>query len=122
MKIILPVILLTATFALQSCIVNVHGEGWEEEATNWRHTQKRNRRHIEQLTLGQSRADIVNVMGKADIVESFKRAGSVYTVAYYRTDHRHSDGDTTKDETTPLVFIDDQLVGWGASAIAHATE
>jgi len=30
-------------------------------------------------------------------------------------------GRTTKDETTPLVFVDGELVGWGESAIEYAT-
>ena len=34
-------------------------------------------------------------------------------VLFYRTNHKHSDGETTRDETTPLVFRNDQLVGWG---------
>jgi len=27
-----------------------------------------------------------------------------YRVLYYRTQRLHADGDTTKDETTPLIF------------------
>jgi hypothetical protein len=32
---------------------------------------------------------------------------------FYRTQRKHSDGETTRDETTPLVFRDNRLIGWG---------
>ena len=37
-----------------------------------------------------------------------------------RTHRTHSDGDTTRDETTPLVFEDGKLVGIGERAAAEA--
>lgn len=41
----------------------------------------------------------------------------------YRTHHRHSDGETTRDETTPLVFVDGTLAAWGeASLVDYAAE
>ena len=47
--------------------------------------------------------------------------GSEIEVLFFRTRHRHSDGETTPDETTPLVFVDGELVGWGAAAYEDAT-
>ncbi|MFT7090937.1 MAG: hypothetical protein ACJAYW_000899, partial [Candidatus Azotimanducaceae bacterium] len=32
-----------------------------------------------------------------------------------------SDGQTTKDETTPMVFVGNKLVGYGATAVENAT-
>jgi hypothetical protein len=45
--------------------------------------------------------------------------GATYQVLYYRTHRTHSDGETTKDETTPLVFKDSALIGWGMDALAR---
>ena len=59
--------------------------------------------------------------GKPDFNESFMRKGKEFVVLYYRTRHVESDGITTKDETTPLVFVDGALVGWGESALENAT-
>ena len=39
--------------------------------------------------------------------------GEEVQVLFYRTNHKHSDSGTTRDETTPLVFRNDQLAGWG---------
>ena len=45
--------------------------------------------------------------------EAFTRDGEEVRVLFYRTQHRHSDGETSRDETTPLVFRSGELVGWG---------
>ncbi|HBO12182.1 MAG TPA: hypothetical protein DD491_05290, partial [Halieaceae bacterium] len=45
--------------------------------------------------------------------EAFTRDGEEFRVLFYRTRHRHSDGETSRDETTPVVFRNDELVGWG---------
>ena len=73
-----------------------------------------------QLELGRSLGSIESEFGTPDIVESFQRDGNAYKVWFYRTRHVTSDGMTRRDETTPLVFIDDELVGWGESAIDKA--
>ena len=52
-------------------------------------------------------------LGAPDFSEAFQHNDDNYRVLYYRTQHRHSDGDTTIDETTPLVFKNDHLIGWG---------
>ena len=41
---------------------------------------------------------------------------SVYEVLFFRTHRTHSDGETTKDECTPLVFRDGVLIGFGDKA------
>jgi len=32
---------------------------------------------------------------------------------FYRTRRTEADGETSRDETTPLVFKNNELVGWG---------
>jgi len=47
--------------------------------------------------------------------------GEAIRVLYDRTHHSNSDGKTTRGESTLLVVIDDQLVGWGEITIEKAT-
>jgi hypothetical protein len=39
-------------------------------------------------------------------------------VLYYRTRRVDDDGITTKNECTPLVFINNELVGWGELSLS----
>lgn len=94
---------------LSGCIVigdKNHGESWRAE-------QRENREIISELELGTSRNRVLTLLGAPAFSEAFAKADDEYRVLFYRTQHRHSDGDTTKDETTPLVFKNDRLIGWG---------
>jgi L-alanine-DL-glutamate epimerase-like enolase superfamily enzyme len=53
--------------------------------------------------------------------DSFMINGETIRVLYDRTHHSNSDGKTTRDESTLLMVIDDQLVGWGEITIEKAT-
>ena len=100
---------------LSGCIVIGDRDNHEE----WRVEQRENREIISELELGTSRDRILILMGAPAFSEAFSKNGDDYQVLYYRTQHRHSDGDTTKDETTPLVFKNDRLTGWGEEALAR---
>jgi hypothetical protein len=54
--------------------------------------------------------------------EAFTDGDDEVRVLFYRTQRRHSDGDTTRDETTPLVFRNDLLVGWGDAVYAELSQ
>jgi hypothetical protein len=112
--------LLLLTLSLTGCVVaigNGHGDGED----NWKERQGKNSRYINSLSIGASRAVVESDLGSADILEVFQRNGDDYRVLFYRTQRVNDDGRTTKNETTPLVFIDDKLVGWGDTAIEKAT-
>jgi hypothetical protein len=115
----LAAVLLSST-ALSGCVVAIGNDAFEEDV-KWEQSQKRNDRFIANISLGASMASIVSELGKPDYRDSFQRNGDVFQVLYYRTQHKHSDGETTRDETTPLVFIDGTLVGYGPTAIENAT-
>ena len=104
---------------LSGCVVAVNTDDWKDEA--WFTRQNRNAEKIEHLELGISESTVRSDFGEPDFVESFTRKGETFKVLRYRTRHRDHDGSTTKDETTPLVFVGGTLVGWGDSAIEHAT-
>jgi hypothetical protein len=117
-----PAILVSLlTITLTGCVIAVNTRDMEDGMSDWQDRQQRNERAINRMQPGESRAAVETRLGDPDFVESFLREGSTFVVLYYRTRRMHNDGRTTKDETTPLVFVNGSLVGWGASAIAHAT-
>ena len=111
---------LPLALTLSGCVI-VAGDGeWDEDIgfSNWRSEQNANRSKISNLTLGLERTAVISRMGSPAFSEAFKaESGAAYQVLFYRTHREHGDGETTKDETTPLVFENDKLVGWGNDAV-----
>jgi hypothetical protein len=106
--------------SVTGCVIAVDTDHWKEDMHGWQDRQKHNLRATEQLRIGRTRDSIVAEMGQADFTEAFVREGKTFDVLFYRTRLVAEDGRTTKDETTPLVFVDNALVGWGDSAIEKA--
>ena len=73
-------------------------------------------KHIANLETGTTYESVLRKMGVADFNELFEKQDGTYRVLYYRTQKTMGDGITTKDECTPLVFRNGNLVGWGDSA------
>lgn len=109
---------ILAGVLLQGCViaVNTDEHGWSD----WRKAQHRNAERIQNLQLGRDLASVQGELGDPDFIDTFMRDGRTWRVLYYRTRQVHSDGRTTRDETTPLVFVDGSLVGWGDAAIENA--
>ena len=116
-------LLLPFAVLLSGCVIAVDADGDDEGdwGDDWRDQQERNLDAIADLRVGLSRESVEAEMGRADIVEAFVRDGEEFVVLRYRTQRRHGDGETTRDETTPLVFVDGDLVGWGEDAVEFAT-
>lgn len=113
--------LLTLAFAalfLSSCVISIDGD-WEDDE-HWAKRQRENREAIADLELGLRRATVEERLGTPDFVEAFVRGADEFEVLYYRTHRSHGDGETTRDETTPLVFVGGDLVGWGDTAVEFA--
>ncbi len=123
MKIISNLIAVSfLVLSLTGCIVVGGGDGdgdWGYDNDHWKHQQKENKRVINHLEINDSRASILDQLGAPDFSEAFARGEDNFRILFYRTQHEHSDGETSKDETTPLVFKNDLLVGWGSKAL-HA--
>lgn len=117
-RLLLPA--LCALF-LSGCVIAVGDHHDDEDGDGWRERQRENRRAIAELDLGRSLASIEAQLGEPDFFETFQRDGERFVVLLYRTHRVREDGETTRDETTPLVFVDDALVGWGESAVEFAT-
>ena len=107
--------------ALSGCVIAI-GNDNDSEEKKWKNRQIKNNAYINSLDIGISIRAVETDLGAADIKESFQRDGETFQILHYRTRHRHSDGRTTRDETTPLVFLDKKLVGWGQIAIEKATK
>jgi Protein of unknown function (DUF3192) len=105
---ILIVILLSLTAA--GCVF-IDGE--RVDVDDWRNEQRDNREAISKLEIGMSRSAVLDQLGAPADSEAFTREGEEVRVLFFRTQHKRSDGETSRDETTPLVFRNDQLVGWG---------
>ncbi|MEO0437551.1 MAG: DUF3192 domain-containing protein [Pseudomonadota bacterium] len=108
-------VVLIITFLASGCI---YIDGERVSGEDWRETQRDNREAISELEIGTTRSQIVRELGTPNDSEAFTFNGEEMRVLFYRTQRRHSDGDTTRDETTPLIFKNDVLVGWGQELYA----
>ena len=116
MKMILNLaIAATLATSLSGCIVVGGDRDWD--SNSWESKQEENRDFIANLALGTSRSAILSELGAANFSEAFSQHEDEYRVLFYRTQRVHSDSETTKDETTPLIFKNDQLVGWGMDTL-----
>ena len=118
MSILKSVFVVFLAASLNGCVIAVNTEDWKEDG--WLSRQHKNAEQVNQLVLGATLESVRLSLGEPDFTEAFVRNERDYQVLYYRTRHLEHDGKTTKAETTPLVFNDGLLVGWGDSAVAHA--
>lgn len=102
---------------LSGCVIAV-GEHDDEYEGNeeWKKSQQFNQSYINQLGLGSESTAVRKSLGAPAFVELFNKNGEEIEVLFYRTQHEHSDGETSKDECTPLVFKRGVLVGLGDKA------
>lgn len=86
------------------------------EDMDWEDRQEYNKVQIAKLELGTSRTEILSLLGSPDISEAKKTGADRVQVMFYRTHRKKSDGITTQDECTALLFRNDELVAWGDNA------
>lgn len=72
-----------------------------------------NRKKIAQVQLGASFADMQEKLGVADFSETYMNNDNTIRVLYYRSQRKHKDGLTTKDECTYLEFVNGELTQTG---------
>lgn len=112
---------LPLAIGLSGCVLVVDGNKSSKETRqsqqSWEKEQERNLRHIATLSHGQSVSEVISKMGDANFDENIRIDETQYRVLYYRTHHVKSDGKTTKDECTPIVFRDGELYGWGENQL-----
>lgn len=105
--------------SLSGCVIAIGDDDYNNDSqhSNWESREKNNRAHIQSMVIGASYLDITNKMGIADFNEVLSGNANNYQVLYYRTQRQDSDGITSKDECTPLVFSNGELIGWGMSFV-----
>ena len=86
----------------------------------WEDREEFNRQFIAKLDIGQfTFPQALTTLGNPDITEAKQVNDTYYQVLFYRTQHMKSDGFTTQDECSYLLFIDGVLTEY---AIAHKYE
>jgi hypothetical protein len=93
----------------------VYVNGKNVNLDDWQEVQQDNRELISQLDIGMQRSAVIQKLGTPSDSEAFSHDGEEVRVLFYRTQRKHADGETSRDETTPLVFKNDILIGWGDS-------
>jgi len=83
----------------------------------WEDREAFNRQYIAKLQLDSFTFDkALEELGSPDITEAKKSNGSNYQVLFYRTQHMKSDGITTLEECTALLFNNGLLTAIGSNA------
>ncbi|WNO62019.1 DUF3192 domain-containing protein [Rheinheimera sp. MMS21-TC3] len=110
----------TLAATLSGCVVSVGGKhGLTDGNSAWEKTQQYNQEQVNNLQLDMPIDSVRGLMGKPDFSELFTKEDVAIQVLFYRTHHVKSDGKTTKDECTPLIFKQNKLVGWGDKAYQY---
>lgn len=106
------------TVGLQGCVIAVGGDGYSS-SSDYRDSEQRNRQYIASLADGTALATVEAELGAPNFADLVTVDGVRYRVLYYRTHRVHADGNTTRDECTPVVFADGLLIGSGELALAR---
>ncbi|MGS0680488.1 DUF3192 domain-containing protein [Shewanella sp. 125m-7] len=80
---------------------------------HWEDRQAYNKALMNDVVIGQSITEIKALFGKADFTEAKISDDQSLQVLFYRTHHKSSDGETSKEECTPLLFKQGKLIAWG---------
>lgn len=106
------------TFGLTGCIIVADGSDGKYDSYMGDHGDReyQNRKKISRLESGMSYIEAQDYLGVPDFNENYQKDGETIQVLFYRTNRKHADSMTTKDECTPLVFKESKLVSWGENA------
>lgn len=109
----LILIAMLSLVVISGCSIHINDDD-APGSGNHRQLEKHNRALIADLSIG---TDINTVRQQLGIADFDDRLADGHRILYYRTQHQHNDGDTTRDECTPLIFVDQKLVAWGQLAL-----
>ncbi len=116
MKKSLIALLIAAPLAmtLSGCVIKVNDDGIDHGfASDSEDRTYKNRKKIAKVQLGASFIYLHDKLGVADFSETYASDDDIVRVLYYRTQRKHKDGLTTKDECTFLQFINGKLIETG---------
>ena len=108
-KVITRIILALAAYGIFVLLVMSFYDD-SPEKMQWDDREAYNRQFIAKLQLEQFTFEqAITTLGSPDITEARKVADNKYQVMFYRTQHVKSDGITTQDECTFLLFVNGVL-------------
>lgn len=111
---------LAASLLSTGCVFHVSTGDHDEDSYFGDSVDRRDARQrekIARLQLGADALDVVDQLGAPDFSDQLQTKDGVVRVLRYRTQRVHADGETTRDETTPLVFRNSVLIGTGQMAL-----
>jgi len=108
-KVITRIILALAAYGIFVLLVMSFYDD-SPEKMQWEDREAYNRQFIAKLQLEKFTFEqAITTLGSPDITEARKVADNKYQVMFYRTQHVKSDGITTQDECTFLLFVNGVL-------------
>ncbi len=104
---------------LSGCVISIDDDRDFDSASSmsWSELEAENRSKISRLDIGDSLSSVRDMLGVPDFNELMKKGDKEYRVLYFRTQRREGDGATTKDECTPVIFVDGILQGIGDESL-----
>ncbi len=94
---------------LSGCVISVNDGEVDHSFMSSEDRSYENRKKIAKIQLGSSFADMQDKLGVSDFSETYTNNEQTIRVLYYRTQRKHKDGLTTKDECTYLEFVNGEL-------------
>jgi hypothetical protein len=86
------------------------------------YVRTKNRENLLRLSVGMKKLEVLQIMGTQTFdtinnpykVETPRgKEGQLYEVFFYHTEMKNNDELVTDAELTPIVFFENQLIGWG---------
>ena len=119
MKRILIIAGIGATLlATSGCVIHL-GEDIGQTHDSVRAEEMRARHRIAEWPLGTPSSVVLAELGTPAFTDLVDTPSGELRVLRYRTHRTHADGETTRDETTPLLFRDGRLVVSGELALGR---
>ncbi|MBB1334439.1 DUF3192 domain-containing protein [Pseudoalteromonas sp. SR44-5] len=90
----------------------------DPQAMIWQDREAFNKRYIAKLSVETptNLNTVLEYLGSPDLTFAKRDKEEVWQIIFYRTQHIKSDGITTMDECTGLLFKNGELILWGPSA------
>ncbi|ALO44649.1 DUF3192 domain-containing protein [Pseudoalteromonas phenolica] len=116
-KVLQYIILGLAVYAsIVMLVINFYKD--DPQAMIWQDREAFNNRFISKLDESEVMPleEVLETLGSPDLTYVSKKSENVYQIVYYRTQLVKSDGITTQDECTGLLFKNGKLLVWGENA------
>ncbi|CAM4341901.1 DUF3192 domain-containing protein [Pseudoalteromonas ostreae] len=102
---------------IATLVINFYKD--DPQAMIWQDREAFNKRYIAKLSIATptNLNTVLEYLGSPDLTFAKRDKEEVWQIIFYRTQHIKSDGITTMDECTGLLFRNGQLIFWGPNAL-----